>query len=173
MNMKHIAIPGFIRILKFCPHHFEDYPTPSTINYLHCFPRSYMKHRISHTVKNLQKSLGFTENPSLCLDRLDLSPFDMLCISYFLQNSNMTWNYLHFGYSNQVKIFADSLIKNSQQSSTCNILHIRIVMIVNMPSEFWSSSFLCNVTECYFDSNTKIFILAFVITYWNCSTFQS
>ena len=142
----------FHQNIKILPHHFEDYPTPSTINFF-IFQILYEAQNISYC-QELAEELGFTENPSLCLDRLDLSPFDMLCISYFLQNSNMTWNYLHFGYSDQVKIFADSLIKNSQQSSTCNILHIDSHDL-NMPSEFWSSSFLCNVTECYYQNKTN------------------
>ena len=39
----------------------------------------------------LSKSIN---NHSLCLYRVRLSVFDILCLSYFLNNSNITWNHL-------------------------------------------------------------------------------
>ena len=88
------------------------------------------------------------EIPSLCLYGQNLSPFDMLCVSYFLQNSNKAWNHLHISDPNNVKIFADSLINSSQQNSSCNILDIAIDL-GSTQTKFLSSSFLCNITECY------------------------
>ena len=35
---------------------------------------------------------------SLCVDRVMSSQFDILCLSFFLKNSNITWNYLHHPY---------------------------------------------------------------------------
>ena len=35
---------------------------------------------------------------SLCVDRVKSSQFDILCLSFFLKNSNITWNYLHHPY---------------------------------------------------------------------------
>ena len=96
------------------------------------------------------------EIPSLCLDRQNLSPFDMLCVSYFLQNSNKTWNHLHISDPNNFKIFADSLINSSQQNSSCNILHVAIDL-GSTQTKFLSSSFLCNITKCYCDCSYSSF----------------
>ena len=49
----------------------------------------------------LSKSIN---NHSLCLDRVRLSAFDILCLSYFLNNSNITWNHLDLGKLNQQKV---------------------------------------------------------------------
>ena len=116
---------------------------------LFAFQVVYEAQNISYCQK-LAEDLGFNEIPSLCLYRQKLSPFDMLCVSYFLQNSNMKWNHLHFDESKQLEIFADSLLKHLQHNSTCNILEIRIGNY-NIASKFLSSSFLSNITECYFD----------------------
>ena len=72
----------------------------------------------------------------------------MLCVSYFLQNSNKAWNHLHISDPNDFKIFADSLINSSQQNSSCNILDVAIDL-GSTQTKFFSSSFLCNITECY------------------------
>ena len=116
---------------------------------LFAFHVLYEAQNISYCQK-LAKDLDFNKIPSLCLYGLKLSSFDMLCVSYFLLNSNMKWNHLHFSNSEQLKIFADSLLKHSQHNSTCNILEIEIGDH-NIPSEVWSSSFLCNITECHCD----------------------
>ena len=96
------------------------------------------------------------EIPSLCLNRQNLSPFDMLCVSYFLQNSNKIWNHLHISDPNNVKIFADNLINSSQQNSSCNILDVAIDL-GSTQTKFFSSSFLCNITECYCDCSCSSF----------------
>ena len=80
----------------------------------------------------------------------------MLCVSYFLQNSNKTWNHLHISDPNNVKIFADSLINSSQQNSSCNILDVAIDL-GSTQTKFLSSSFLCNITECYCDCSCSSF----------------
>ena len=115
----------------------------------------YEAQNISYCQK-LAEDLVFNEIPSLCLYNIKLSPFDMLCVSFFLQNSNMKWNHLHFDDSKQLKILADSLLKHPQHNSTCNILDIRIGNY-NIPSRFWSSSFLCNITECYCDYSNDFY----------------
>ena len=37
-------------------------------------------------------------NSSLCVDRVNSSRFDLLCLSFLLKNSKITWNYLHHSY---------------------------------------------------------------------------
>uniref|UniRef100_A0A1X7TE88 Uncharacterized protein n=1 Tax=Amphimedon queenslandica TaxID=400682 RepID=A0A1X7TE88_AMPQE len=55
---------------------------------------------------------------SLCLNKVLLSLFDWLCLSYCINNSNTTWNHLHLGtVSNQsLSIFAAGLTNNSLQT---------------------------------------------------------
>ena len=122
----------------------------------------YEAQNISYCQK-LAEDLDFNEIPSLCLIGKNLSPFDMLCVSYFLRNSNMKWNHLHFDEPKQLKIFADSLLKHPQHNSTCNIFEIDIGEY-NIPSKFWSSSFLCNITECYCDYSNNIHISILLLT---------
>ena len=38
------------------------------------------------------------KNSSLCVDRVNSSQFDLLCLSFLLKNSKITWNYLHHSY---------------------------------------------------------------------------
>ena len=121
----------------------------------------YFVHNLSSTILTFQllyeaQNVSYCQDyaqyefeiPSLCLYGQNLSPFDMLCVSYFLQNSNITWNHLHISDPNNVKIFADSLINSSQQNSSCNILDVAIDL-GSTQIKFFSSSFLCNITECY------------------------
>ena len=117
---------------------------------LFAFQVLYEAQNISYC-QQLAEDIGFNKIPSLCLCGQNVSTFDMLCVSYFLQNSNMKWNHLHFADSELLKIFADSLLKHSQHNSTCNILDIEISSFYNIPSKFLCSSFLRNITECYCD----------------------
>ena len=81
---------------------------------------------------------GLFKIPSLCLYCQNLSSFDMLCVSYFLENSNMALNHLHIADREQVKVFADSLTNNLQKKSTCNILQADIDLHTTQ-SKFLSS----------------------------------
>ena len=38
------------------------------------------------------------KNSSLCVNRVCSSQFDLLCLSFLLKNSKITWNYLHHSY---------------------------------------------------------------------------
>ena len=38
------------------------------------------------------------KNSSLYVYRVNSSQFDLLCLSFFLKNSKITWNYLHYDY---------------------------------------------------------------------------
>ena len=55
-------------------------------------------------------------NHSLCLDELRLSLFDVLCLSYFLNNSNTSWNHLDLRilvHDQRVQILTNTLTNNS------------------------------------------------------------
>ena len=86
-------------------------------------------------------------NHSLCLYRLSLSLFDWLCLSYFINNSNTTWNHLHLGdVSNQeLSVLTAGLTNNSLQTQ-CKRLEVRL----DEPSDELICKFLqlCNVQEC-------------------------
>lgn len=93
------------------------------------------------------------DNP-LCLRRVRLSLFDMLCFCYFLKNSNATWNHLDLWVLTEQKlqIFSDSLAENCIKSH-CD----KVEVVLLSPSDdtfcklLHKSSFLQNIKECYFD----------------------
>ena len=87
-------------------------------------------------------------NHSLCLDRVRLSVFDILCLSYFLNNSNITWNHLHLRVLNEqkVQILTNTLTNNSQHNQ-CKILQVDL-HYVSMEQVF-QLSFFHNIQQCY------------------------
>uniref|UniRef100_A0A1X7TFR0 NACHT domain-containing protein n=1 Tax=Amphimedon queenslandica TaxID=400682 RepID=A0A1X7TFR0_AMPQE len=68
-------------------------------------------------------------NHSLCLDRVSLSLFDWLCLSYCINNSNTTLNHLDLDYvSNQsLSVFTAGLTNNSLQ------IQCKRLMFLNLP----------------------------------------
>ena len=87
-------------------------------------------------------------NQSLCLLQLDLSLFDILCLSYFLNNSNITWKYLDLGRLNEqkVKIITDTITNNSQQNQ-CKGLEIELGNDVSPETTdaLFQLPFLCHI----------------------------
>ena len=90
-------------------------------------------------------------NQLLCLHKLNLSLFDILCLSYFLNNSNITWKYLHLGRLNEqkVQIITDTITNNSQQNQ-CKGL--KIVLDNNVSPEttdaLFQLPFFCHIQHC-------------------------
>ena len=63
------------------------------------------------------------KNYSLCLNRKTLSLFDILCLGYFLNNSNITWNSLDLGSVNGQAIqLLDNTLINENQCKRLRIL---------------------------------------------------
>ena len=56
------------------------------------------------------------KNPSLCVNRVNSSQFDLLCLSFLLKNSKFTWNYLHHEYVH------DMLKLSNDDSNTTNCI---------------------------------------------------
>ena len=90
-------------------------------------------------------------NHSLCLDRVSLSLFDWLCLSYCINNSNTTWNHLHlYHVSNQsLSVFTAGLTNNSLQTQ-CK----RLEVMLGEPTDelihkLLQPSLLYNIQECY------------------------
>ena len=75
----------------------------------------------------LSKSVN---NHSLCLFRGRLSVFDILCLSYFLNKSSITWNHLDLGALNEqeVQILTNTLTNNSQHNQ-CKILQVYLFKV--------------------------------------------
>ena len=64
------------------------------------------------------------KNHSLCTHGVTLSLFDCLCLSYFINNSDVTWEKLHLGtlYENQLSAFTTGLTNESLQ---CKLLQMK------------------------------------------------
>ena len=96
----------------------------------------------------LSKSIN---NHSLCLYRVRLSVFDILCLSYFLNNSNITWNHLDLGELNEqeVQILTNALTNNSQHNQ-CKILQVYLhKMSMEQVIKLFQMSFFHNIQQCY------------------------
>ena len=89
------------------------------------------------------------KNHSLCLRIVRLSLFDILCLSYFLNNSNTSWNHLDLPMLNdqQVQILTNTLTNNSQQNQ-CKILEVKLYDDDSV-YKLLKPSFLHNIQECY------------------------
>ena len=90
-------------------------------------------------------------NHSLCLDRVSLSLFDWLCLSYFINNSNTTWNHLHLGdvYNQSLSVFTAGLTNNSLQTQ-CKRLEVLLVEPTDeLIHKLLQPSLLYNIQECY------------------------
>ena len=90
-------------------------------------------------------------NHSLCLDRVELSVFDILCLSYFLNNSNITWNHLDLGELNEqkVQILTNTLTNNSQHNQ-CKLLHVYLHKVsMEQVIKLFQLSFFHNIQQCY------------------------
>ena len=93
------------------------------------------------------------KNHSLCLHRLRPSLFDILCLGFFLNNSNITWNYLDLGTLNgqKVQLLTNTLMNNVN----CKRLEIEVRFEDNdqkamkLLMTLFQSSFSHNLQECY------------------------
>ena len=88
---------------------------------------------------------------SLCLYRVRLSVFDILCLSYFLNNSNITWNHLDLGVLNEqkVQILTNTLTNNSQHNQ-CKILQVELYQVSKeQVIKLFQLSFFHNIQQCY------------------------
>ena len=101
-------------------------------------------------------------NQSLCLLQLDLSLFDILCLSYFLNNSNITWKYLDLGRLNEqkVQIITDTITNNSQQNQ-CKGLEIVLDDDVSPESTdaLFQLPFFCHIQHCTLETWSNYFPL--------------
>ena len=102
-------------------------------------------------------------NQSLCLyGQLNLSLFDILCLSYFLNNSNITWKYLDLGrlHEQEVQIITDTITNNSQQNQ-CNGLEIELGNDVSPETTdaLFQLPFFCHIQHCTLETWSNYFPL--------------
>ena len=91
------------------------------------------------------------KNHSLCLHVVKLSLFDVLCLSYFFNNSNTSWNNLDISWLNdqEVQILTNTLTNNSQQNQ-CKILEVMSFGTTDDSLyNLLKPSFLHNIQEFY------------------------
>ena len=92
-------------------------------------------------------------NHELCLEGVSLSLFDWLCLSYFMNNSSLTWNHLHLGYVDDqqtLSVFTAGLTNNSLQTMR---LGVRLdVYNDELVHTFLQTSLIYNIQEFYCDT---------------------
>ena len=88
---------------------------------------------------------------SLCLDRVSLSLFDWLCLSYCINNSNTTWNHLHLGdVSNQsLSVLTAGLTNNSLQTQYKRLEVTLFGPTDELIHKLLQPSLLYSIQECY------------------------
>ena len=71
------------------------------------------------------------KNSSLCVDRVYSSQFDLLCLSFLLKNSKITWNYLHHSYvhdilkpSNEDSNMTNSIVMKATYTDITSVIKI-------------------------------------------------
>uniref|UniRef100_A0A1X7URN8 Uncharacterized protein n=1 Tax=Amphimedon queenslandica TaxID=400682 RepID=A0A1X7URN8_AMPQE len=107
-------------------------------------------------------------NRSLCLDKVSLSLFDWLCLSYCINNSNTTWNHLHLGYvSNQsLSVFTAGLTNNSLQTQ-CKRLEVMLSEpSVELIHKLLQPSFLYIIQECYCEFSFGQYVSCLVLLHF-------
>ena len=80
------------------------------------------------------------------------SPFDILCLNYFLRHFNTTWDYVELGSRNKqaVEVFA-----SKQRIGQCIRLEIELHQDVKSIKKMLQTSFFHNLQECYITLNSS------------------
>ena len=88
-------------------------------------------------------------NSSICLEEISLSFFDWLCLSYFINNSRMTWNHLHLGlvHAQPLSILTKGLT-NMSNDAKCKRLEVHLRNGEQL-QKLLQQSFLRIIQECY------------------------
>ena len=100
------------------------------------------------------------KNYSLCLYRKTLSLFDILCLGYFLNNSNITWNSLDLGSVNRQAIqLLDNTLINENQCKRLDLLfeddyHMTTVPVIK---------FYHYLQECYIEFRQSTCDASFIL----------
>ena len=94
------------------------------------------------------------KDSSLCLNDVRLSSFDMMCLSFFIDNSNITWNHLDLlslRIRNNLSIFFDALTNQTTTScKKCVITFYKPTKKEEIVSLSQPPHLLHNIEEFYF-----------------------
>ena len=112
----------------------EPYYDTDTIQLLHLIYESENKILCQIFVSSIN-------NSSLCVDRVNSSQFDLLCLSFSLKNSKITWNYLHHPYLHD-KL---QLLNEDSNINNCILIKARFVDITSLLKIYQSS--LCQYLQ--------------------------
>ena len=73
--------------------------------------------------------VSYIINSSLCVYRVNSSQFDLLCLSFLLKNSKITWNYLHHEYvndmlqlTNEHSNMTNCIVMKAEYSNTTSVI---------------------------------------------------
>ena len=99
---------------------------------------------------------------SLCLQKVRLSLFDWLCLSYFINNSKAAWNHLCMEelFDPTLSVLIAGLANKSLQSEPqCKRLGLKLWHpTTELIHKFLQSSLFCNVQECYCELDNGQFV---------------
>ena len=109
----------------------EPYYDIDTIQLLHLIYESENKVLCQIFVSSIK-------NSSLCVDRVYSSQFDLLCLSFLLKNSKITWNYLHHPYLHDK-------LQLLNEDSNCIVMKARFLDITSVLKIYQSS--LCQYLQ--------------------------
>ena len=129
---------------KYCLH--EPFYNIDTIQLLHLIYESENKLLCQIFVSSIAIS-------SLCVDRVNSSKFDLLCLSFLLKNSKITWNYLHHSYS----VDALQLYNEDSNMTNCTVMKTEYYDITSVIKIHQSSLCQC-LQESYIDVNPSEYI---------------
>ena len=105
----------------------------------------------SQNTKLCQVLAQSINNHSLCLHKVSLSLFDLLCLSYCINNSNTIWNHLHLEYvfNQSLSVFTAGLTNNSLQTQ-CKRLEVKLWTPTDeLIHKILQPSLLYNIQKCY------------------------
>ena len=104
----------------------------------------------SQNIKLCQFLAKFITNGSLCLHEENLSLFDTLCLNFFMNNSNVTWEFLHLTGHFGLPMHDSELLKFISSGTQCKKLQIYFTddcLNRLIESFFQPSSLISNVQE--------------------------
>ena len=105
----------------------------------------------SQNIKLCQILSQSIKNHSLCLHRVKSSLFDILCLGFFLNNCNITWNYLDLGclHEQRVQLLSHTLMNNIKSKR----LEIKVEYLrqkcTKLLENLFPSLFSHHLQECY------------------------
>uniref|UniRef100_A0A1X7U2B5 NACHT domain-containing protein n=1 Tax=Amphimedon queenslandica TaxID=400682 RepID=A0A1X7U2B5_AMPQE len=99
-------------------------------------------------------------NHSLCLNMVDLSLFDWLCLSYCINNINITWNHLHLGKVRNQSLTVFTELMNKSLQSQCKRLEVELYEpSIELLNNLLQQSLFYNIQECYCTSTVCQYIV--------------